>query len=462
MKRQGRTILATFLVLAFLAGVFSLLLHQKNKKPPELPTLAEQSEVFKMPVQIAVQPGEGKQYCLERTAEDQFTIQGYTSPLFRLDQNGLREAFSRAAEFENARRIDGAKSLDTYGLNLQKTSVRLTWENGEQEEYWLGQPSPFQDGYYVLRKSDEAVLLMGTEQSSLFLRDQTFYRYGELMPEWEEPAREIYSVSLRRGDACVFTCMLRDEKELDALVGQAYSRYKLCEPVEASTSTYRMEHKLLYPLANLTRAAVVEDNPESFSPYGLDQAELTLDVECGQGSVTLLVGRSEQGNTYVMMKHIPAVLSVPDSEIDFLRHLGYLDLINDFLWVHNRKEIASARITAGGEQHELLLNEQQAELDGKPISETNTTRLFLRLISVSIVGDDAALTSPPAETETVRFEMIHRNGTVYTLSFFYVDDRCYLADLNGEQTHLLVSARDVDSVLQGIHEIQEGQELSLS
>ena len=454
MKLGKKGVLFAAAAIVLLAGAYVWLSAQGSED--EGPVQSERKSEI---VQITVETAGEAAFCLERDTSGAYGIREYDGSAFKLDQTALQTAFSQAAGLNQAQRVDAEQALSLYGLDAKTSAVQTIDEDGKAEEYWLGRESPFKDGYYMLRKSDGAVMLIDEAESELFFKDRYMYRYGELMPDWDEPAREIQSVKLTREGKCVFSCSLRGKEELDTLVGQAYSRYKLNEPVEASTSTYSMENKLLYPLAALTRGSVVEDDAAVLGPYGLDRPRAELDVLCDQGSVGLLIGGSRGGMTYVMRRDIPAVLCVASDDIQFLLHLGYLDLINDFLWVHNMNDISQARIIAGEERYVLQLQDDTPRLDGEEISETNATRLFLRLISVCIAGDDENAGIQAEDEEAVRFEMQYKDGQMYTLSFFPVNERYYLVSQNEKQTHLLASFHDVDTVLQGIAEIKAGQTL---
>lgn len=458
MKLQKKTILYALIVLALLAATFVLLSGQeKDERGKQEQQL--QNEPVDQLVQIAVEI-EGKEpFRLERGSSDTYGIREYDDPVFKLDQDALEAAFATAASIRWAQQIDAGNSLSSYGLDAKKNSIRVYWENGESTEYWLGRESPFGDGYYVLQKDSGSVLLLDPDQSALFLNDQYAYRIGELLPLWEEPAREIRSVRLSRGGACVFHCTLRDAQELDGLVGQAYSRYKLIEPVEASTSTYSMENKLLYPLAGLNRGTVIEDRPGSLDRYGLSDPRTVIGIQCDQGEFQLLIGDSYNGITYVMRSDIPTVLAVSDEAIRSLTQLDYLDLINDFFWVHSMKNVVSAVVVDDGEEHQLRMDEGAYTLDGLPISETNATRLFLRMISVAVAGENTYGSPRTDGGQEILFRMDYKNGETYSLSFSPLNERYYLVSINGKQTTLMTNVSDVQDVLRGIEEIRAGRDL---
>lgn len=454
MKRQARTAFVALVALLILAGLF-LGLTSKEARQGEEAGIHQKSP----PIAVEVHPSGGKVFCIGQDASGSLVIQGHEGTL-RMDQDMLMDAFTSAEKLERAKTISLGEQLSAYGLSDAGASVVIVRKNGETEQYWLGQASPFGDGNYILRKSDRKVLVTEGFVTELFTRTVPDYRYGELMPVLEEPARQITSVRLVQGENCLFHCTLRGKEELANLKGQAYSRYKLLEPIEASTSTFAIENKFLFPLASLTRGEVIRDYPDSLEEYGLSSPEYAIEVDSDLGKISILIGNTQHGITYVMRADEPTVLGLPEGKVEFLKRIDYLDLINHYLWVHSVPDVAHVRIIAGSQEHVLQMDEASPKLDGMTISDINATRLFLRVISVSVAKENTHPQALETGEDNVSFEVVYHDGTTHNLMFVPVNEMYCAVYSNGEATRLLTYERDIYAVLNGIAEIRAGKILS--
>lgn len=94
-------------------------------------------------------------------------------PAFPCNQRVLSAMATNLTGLNARQKLENVKELADYGLTNPQFTVHVTWQDGSETAYHMGNATPFDDGYYMLLSSDEnTVYVVEKSLSSLFYKDQ--------------------------------------------------------------------------------------------------------------------------------------------------------------------------------------------------------------------------------------------------------------------------------------------------
>jgi hypothetical protein len=212
---------------------------------------------------------------------------------------------------------------------------------------------------------------------------------------------------------------------------------------------------------------VVEDDPEDLSAYGLDEPTvLTLEDDQGWSGTLLVGGAHPDGGRYVQLPGISAVLRDRSGDYSFLE-LDALQLRSRLIFIHNIKDVVRAEFTIGGQTHTLMLDDRAAtdteaesftaSLDGGEILPNNARRIYTRLISFMMEGENEDPGGETVYTQTLTM----RDGGVHSLELRAINDRHLAAVIDGEAMGFYVNIKQVQEIEQALAINAAGDEIPL-
>ena len=207
------------------------------------------------------------------------------------------EAISLAqaiANLESVRPVvDNPSDLKQFGLAEPPITVEFKAENGVSGSFKLGNKNPTQTDIYAMKGGDNKVVLVSSFQETSFAKEPFALRDKKILKFDREKAD---AVTLVKG---------ANTMELT----RSDSEWKVAKPIPGR-SDYSAIEGFLTRLSSANMSKLVEENATALSKYGLDKPAMTVTVGSGSARATLVVGKSENGETYAKDASRPMVFTV--------------------------------------------------------------------------------------------------------------------------------------------------------
>lgn len=446
-------VLLLVVVIALLCGTIFLL--QKEPAPIEEPTVQTAATPLPLTVLIDQQEQPAVEVCLEQDdqtvtyvydAQSQvYKAKGYDDRLL-FDQTMLGNLFGSCNRLVSRKVIDAApEDLSVYGLDAPVCTVSALYADGQRHVLRIGAHSPLNDGYYGLLDDEPAVQLLLSYDTELFQKTLKDYRSYSLFHSLGDDA-EAYSLTVRellidRGEAG----RLSIYREPDSANGDVHD-IQIIEPVTVGGNEYDFSQKVITPLLSLSNAKLelVEDLPQDMAAYGLDAPRI-LYIRDDAGKTRLLIGKEENGRTYLMREAVPAVMSVKTSALRFLE-LDYAQIMDRLVWLYNIDRVQSLTIQRGSQKHVLeVQNGGKSFLLNGTAVDTEAGRGVYRA-AISLQYTDRAERDEAMHTAECTLTLLMRDGQTASLALYALNERHLGVELDGEWSGFYISKSGLQAI----------------
>ena len=306
-----RGIWSTLALVVVLAGLGAYIYFVDSKRP------AASSSVDG-------EPAREKFFTVEtdKINEVKLTYKGQTT-LLRKNESGWKivepvqmdadppEAISLAQAISNLESVrpvvDNPSDLKQFGLADPPIAVEFKAEGGLSGSFKLGGKNPTQTEIYAIKGGDNKVVLVSSFQESSFnkepfaLRDKKILKFDRDKADALTLAKGANSIELARKD----------------------SDWTVAKPVPGR-SDYSAIEGFLTRLSSANMSKLIEENATDLAKYGLDKPSMTVTVGSGSAKATLVVGRTENDQTYAKDASRPMVFTV-DSTLQTDLNKGFDD-----------------------------------------------------------------------------------------------------------------------------------------
>lgn len=207
------------------------------------------------------------------------------------------EAISLAqaiANLESVRPVvDNPSDLQQFGLADPPITVEFKAEGGVSGSFKLGGKNPTQTDIYAMKGGDNKVVLVSSFQESSFNKEPFALR-----------DRKILKFDRDKADALA---MSKGARGIE--LTRAGSDWQVSKPV-AGRSDFSAIEGFLTRLSSANMSTLVEENAADLAKYGLDKPAMTVTVGSGSAKATLLVGKTDNDQTYAKDASRPMVFTV--------------------------------------------------------------------------------------------------------------------------------------------------------
>jgi hypothetical protein len=289
-----RGLWSTLALVVVLAGLGAYIYFVDSKRP------AASSR-------IDGEPAREKFFTVEtdKINEVKLTYQGQTT-LLRKSDGGWKivepvqvdadppEAISLAqaiANLESVRPVvDNPSDVTQFGLAEPPIVVEFKAEGGVSGSFKLGNKNPTQTEIYAMKGGDNKVVLVSSYQESSFNKEPFALR-----------DKKILKFDRDKADALTFT------KGADTIeLTRADSEWKVARPIPGR-GDYSAIEGFLTRLSSANISKLIEENAADLAKYGLDKPAMTVSVGSGSAKATLVVGKTENDQTYAKDASRPMV-----------------------------------------------------------------------------------------------------------------------------------------------------------
>jgi hypothetical protein len=207
------------------------------------------------------------------------------------------EAISLAQAISNLESVrsvvENPSDLKQFGLAEPPISVEFKAEGGGSGSFKLGSKNPTQSEIYAMKGGENEVVLVSSFQESSFTKEPFALRDKKILKFDRDKAD---TVTLAKGS---------DGIELS----RTDSEWKVVKPIPGR-SDYSAIEGFLTRLSSANMSKLVEENATDLAKYGLDKPAMTVTVGSGSAKATLLVGKTENSDTYAKDASRPIVFTV--------------------------------------------------------------------------------------------------------------------------------------------------------
>lgn len=204
---------------------------------------------------------------------------------------GLAQAISNLESVRPV--IDNPSDLKQFGLAEPPIAVEFKADGGVSGSFKLGGKNPTQSEIYAMKGGDNKVVLVSSFQESSFAKEPFALRDKKILKFDREKADAL---ALAKGANAIE--LTRSESE-----------WKVAKPIPGR-SDYSAVEGFLTRLGSANMSTLVEENATDLAKYGLDKPTMTVTVGSGSAKATLVVGKTENDQTYAKDAARPMVFTV--------------------------------------------------------------------------------------------------------------------------------------------------------
>lgn len=462
MRKNTRRLCIGIAAVAVLGSVYAWLMLHPAEEDDETPAADLVSMDTADLASVQVSPRDGGSYTVAFSADDSGTE--YTMSGDDLDYSeSLMQSLMEAVSSISARPVEQAcTALDQYGLSDsdQTDTVVITDTDGTKTTLTLGLSNDF--GTYCTTGNSDVYLLDSDTAESL-TQPQSYYRNLTILGGYYTLSNELYTLSIdHMADGSTVSIQARDTDALDENAVSAYSDFVFTAPTKCDANDSEMSSMMGELESGLTANAIVADDPDDLSQYGLDDP-VHISMTANNLDATVLVGdTTDDGQIYVMLAGGRTVFACNASYFDFLNddwnswrstNLMPCALCEiDQIVITNGSKTHTADIThvQADENEKEDSNTETAVLDGNDMTDDELEQLFLAVSSINynrLVDNPQAAETAEAEV-TVTLTMT--DGSTRSIAFAKGGSREYLASVNGGAYVYGVPQDDVTSILKQV------------
>ncbi len=377
---------------------------------------------------------------------------------------------------------DSPDDLAPYGLDDPVLTAELTFADGGSDCILIGSETPVDHGRYALLRSDGDVYTIGGTVADLLMRRAEDYRKIDPFPSYggETVYDSISFFGITRRDGVRIDVHL--DRELSIEGNQASSPHIMTSPVLSSCAEEKVD-SLLDALASVRFNSVYGDiGPDRLEEFGFDSpGRLTLKDTDGN-VLDIVVGRAEGGTFYAAdAGQYEAFLAGEYGLLCLMTYTGgsewldtdYMTLLIRTVWLEDIHNAASISFDLSGEKYYMELNEYDdvtasgspvvrvyGVINGKELSETNTKRIYSRMLNLRAAGVIGEGAEYDAEASySVRIDL--RSGGSRTLELHRINARQYACVVDGTAEYYVYSS-NIQNLTDAIARVMDDRDVPLN
>lgn len=358
----------------------------------------------------------------------------------------------------------GAGEGAAFGFGKPSRTISVTFTDGERVTLLLGSRTPLGDGMYLRRTDRDTVYTIGTSTAEILMRTKSDYRDIELFDEISSTDL-LTSVTVSKAGVKPLTIVRKpeadEEKDTSDTEAMLVADYAITSPISRDTNPDTVGPELLDKIIAIKAESLIEDNPKDLNKYGLsDPVKLKFTTSEGTDVSLLIGGKTPSGGRYVMPEGIPTVIATED-DCD-LTGLSYADIASPLIWYYKSGDVSGFTYElSGGVRHTLSLETKDNALtgvyDGKTLTGSNATNLFLRTIRFSV--EDAYTSDMKYGKRVVKATVTLKSGATSTLELFEINERRYAAVVDGKTAEFCVAVEEVRELLESFDILARGEDI---
>lgn len=461
---KGRSLIALFVVLALIAGVYAYM-EVRGVDEPE-PMADERVRVLELDVEEIsemVLKSQDKTLTLTREGESWATDYPYPVVLNIRSVEDIAYSFTGLSAEEVV--SESPEDLSPFGLDEPSVEATVTLLDGREYTVYLGNRTPVGNMFYLMKKDDPRVFTVWGSHGNHFSYTLSDLRDTQLTAiNTQEVA---YFKLAREGEKTIEIVKTEEADEQQIQLG--FARWHMIQPYnEYASIHYERFNTLLAALPQLEIAKFIDDSPEDLVKYGFDTPFMELEIRDNQNTLHLLFGNDlDEQHIHFQIAGNNAVYAMEKEALTSLMATTPFELIDRFSFIVMIDYVDEIVIETAEAKNTLTLTrtvkeaEKQDEedevittfaLNGNEVGDQEFRDFYQVLIGLIVEAENKEMIDEKPHVTTIfRFN----KEDMPDVSIAYVPyNEDFFAVLRGGAAEFLVSRRQV------YHMIDELQELA--
>jgi len=339
---------------------------------------------------------------------------------------------------------ENKEDVTLYGFSEPKATISVTLKDGTEKVVQIGNQTIDSSGSYIKLADEDKVYIKST------------YGISNLVPEYTAFIdKSILAIDTTNYESLSYISLVKagnteiELKSISEQNGETESLlWKMTKPVYADANSMVLSNDVLTPLKDFTASGIAEANPKDLSKYGLTSPYATLTVTTGGVTQRFTFGKEIDGYRFFKVDNYATVYIAPTQSLTFL-DIAYIDLMSRLVHLENIKNISTVEIKTSDKNFNLKISGEERFINGKKIDKNVFSKVYQNIIGISFNSVDVNAKSVGSSDVTIKYT--RNDNSTCTVSFASVDDRNYLALVDGKRNGI-VAKKSVKDVVDYIEE----------
>ena len=231
-------------------------------------------------------------------------------------------------------------------------------------------------------------------------------------------------------------------------------KWEVTKPVYADANTTVLSNDFLTPLETFSANGVAEKRVSDLSKYGLKNPYAVLSISADGVTQKFTFGKEENGVRYFTVDNYSTVYTASSAGLGFL-NVSYIDLMSRLIHIENIKNVSTLEIKSTDKNYILKISGNERFINDKKIDKNIFSKIYQNIIGLRF--DSIDLNKKPYGRSDITFKYTKNDKSTHTVSFESVDDRNYLASVDGKGNSIITkkAVRDaLDFIEEKLNEVK--------
>lgn len=459
---KGRSLIALFVVLALIAGVYAYIEIQGVGEPE--PMVDDRIRILEFDVEeISKMTLKSQDKTLTLLREGESWIADYPYPIVLNIRNVEDIAYSFTGLSAEEVVHESPEDLSAFGLDKPSVEASVTLLDGREYTVYLGNRTPVGTMFYLMKEGDPRVFTVWGSHGNHFSYTLDDLRDTQLT---EINIQEItYFKLVREGERTIEIVKTQDTPEEQVKLG--FAMWHMVQPYNEYASVHHERfNTLLAALPELEIAKFIDDNPKDLAQYGLDTPIMEFKMKDNQNTLHLLFGNDlDEEYIHFMVAGKNSVYAMEKEALESFRLTTPFELFDRFSFIVNIDKVDEIVIETVDAEYNLTITrtveeaEKQDEEDeiittfaveGREVGDKEFRIFYQTLIGLIVEAENKdVIDNKPHVTTTFHFN----KEDMPDVSIAYVPfNEDFFAVLRGEVAEFLISRQQVYNM---INELQD-------
>ena len=397
-------------------------------------------------------------YTLIINGTDDIVLKGFEDRLHDTDvTGGIVETCRKIYAYDTIEK--DSTNLDIYGLDNPQMTVTL---RGSDEMYtvYVGDMMPNNNSYYVSIGDNNTVYAV-KEEYIYYYKQEAFKYLSKNLNLLSEAETEymIDNFSLTKNGEPVFE--FRAFSDNEKAFYNISNLYKITYPYSAIAKDANIvEYLNDIVMLDCARIVTIEADDEALKEANLYEPMYVITYDYFDEDYKIRISEPENGISYLYVEGTDIIYTFLAQKIKLL-DFDIFSLLNPVQFNRDISDIERIVINVEGTEHVYSLTQENGAISGvsynnQKIDVEQFKNFYTLLINSRI---DGTVTSEAKENAKLSFNFKYLSTSGYkndVVSFYEIDSRQYLIDINGEGS-FYVSSVYVDKVINSVNDLNSGK-----
>lgn len=426
LYRNGIILVA---VLAVLIGVFFLTNKMKSKEE-DSSSIKIVSLDREQLSEIDVKNSEGNFVFSKKGTEWEMT----STEKFDFDKTKVDSIAANMADLLSSKIVEeNPDDIEKYGLK-DPVVVTVKTTDGKTEAVEVGDETPTKQGYYLKKKDNNTVYIVGQYVGEALRSTKTDLRNKSI---FDANSEDVVFFSLEKNGENVFDLEKKDDQ------------WKMVKPVNATAHIVKL-NPIIESIIRMQVEEYVEKDPSDLSKYGLQNPKYAFRAKTANMDVKVLLGNAKEDMMYGMIDGTNEVIKVYSSSLDFV-DMPAIQMTDQLVYIADINNVSEVLVKIDGktinskiEANKDDKDKEKFYIDGKDVTAkgeeaVSKFRAFYRSLVGVAFNDILTKENPQGEpviSITYKLKSSPGQGIV---EFIQKDENTYYAMVDGKYTGTVVN-----------------------